>query len=256
MNWFRRMCGLGALLAWVPVSYAGFWQSAWKTQDQQGQMWMNAGRYTEAAKTFQRLDWRAAAEFRAGDYQRAAQDFMAQSTADGYYNAGNALARLGRYQQAIAQYDRALAMNPHHHDAAYNRSLLKKWLQQQPPSNQDKKQDPQKSQSNAQQSSQNQSSEQQKSQQSDAPQSDSSSQSKPKAQKKPTAPSQKTQKTDAPSTPKMPESQTPPQTMTRAEREQKQANEQWLQLIPDDPGGLLREKFMRDHLRRKTGLSS
>ncbi|CEG58914.1 tetratricopeptide repeat protein [Legionella fallonii] len=36
-------------------------------------------------------------------------------------------------------------------------------------------------------------------------------------------------------------------------REKQQAKEQWLRLIPDDPGGLLREKFLRDHLRRERG---
>jgi Ca-activated chloride channel family protein len=29
-----------------------------------------------------------------------------------------------------------------------------------------------------------------------------------------------------------------------------QAAEQWLRSVPDDPGGLLREKFRREHLRR------
>ncbi len=37
-----------------------------------------------------------------------------------------------------------------------------------------------------------------------------------------------------------------------AEQEQQQAQQQWLRLIPDDPGGLLREKFLRDHLRRES----
>ncbi|KTD07589.1 tetratricopeptide repeat protein [Legionella jamestowniensis] len=37
------------------------------------------------------------------------------------------------------------------------------------------------------------------------------------------------------------------------EREKQQAKEQWLRLIPDDPGGLLREKFLRDHIRRQGG---
>lgn len=31
------------------------------------------------------------------------------------------------------------------------------------------------------------------------------------------------------------------------------AKEQWLKLIPDDPGGLLRAKFLRDHLNRQHG---
>jgi Ca-activated chloride channel homolog len=40
---------------------------------------------------------------------------------------------------------------------------------------------------------------------------------------------------------------------SKAEQEKQQAKEQWLRLIPDDPGGLLREKFLRDHLRRERG---
>ncbi|CDZ76001.1 putative O-linked N-acetylglucosamine transferase, SPINDLY family [Legionella massiliensis] len=37
------------------------------------------------------------------------------------------------------------------------------------------------------------------------------------------------------------------------ELEKQQAKDQWLRLIPDDPGGLMREKFLRDHLRREGG---
>ncbi|SCX92676.1 Ca-activated chloride channel family protein, partial [Legionella micdadei] len=42
-------------------------------------------------------------------------------------------------------------------------------------------------------------------------------------------------------------------TQSAEELEKQQAKEQWLRLIPDDPGGLMREKFLRDHLRREGG---
>ncbi len=32
---------------------------------------------------------------------------------------------------------------------------------------------------------------------------------------------------------------------------QQQADQQWLDAIPDDPGGLLRQKFLRDHYRKQ-----
>ena len=35
--------------------------------------------------------------------------------------------------------------------------------------------------------------------------------------------------------------------------EEQQANEQLLMQVPDDPGGLLRQKFMRDHRRNQSG---
>ncbi|OGV36838.1 MAG: hypothetical protein A3E88_00455 [Legionellales bacterium RIFCSPHIGHO2_12_FULL_35_11] len=34
------------------------------------------------------------------------------------------------------------------------------------------------------------------------------------------------------------------------DKDKQQMKNQWLKLIPEDPGGLLREKFKRDHLRR------
>ena len=39
----------------------------------------------------------------------------------------------------------------------------------------------------------------------------------------------------------------------REEHERQQENEQWMRLIPDDPGGLMREKFRRDYLRTQRG---
>ena len=39
---------------------------------------------------------------------------------------------------------------------------------------------------------------------------------------------------------------------TDEQRERRLANEAWLRRIPDDPGGLLREKFRLEHERRRT----
>lgn len=45
-----------------------------------------------------------------------------------------------------------------------------------------------------------------------------------------------------------------PDAATQAKnRENRQAKEQWFKEIPDDPGGLLRQKFLRDYLRRQRG---
>ncbi len=38
------------------------------------------------------------------------------------------------------------------------------------------------------------------------------------------------------------------------ENEQQHEQQQWLHILPDDPGGLLREKLLRDHLRRQSRL--
>ena len=39
--------------------------------------------------------------------------------------------------------------------------------------------------------------------------------------------------------------------MSESEREQQQALNQWLQRVPDDPGGLLRRKFQLEYDRRQ-----
>ncbi|WP_018509205.1 tetratricopeptide repeat protein [Thiobacillus thioparus] len=44
-----------------------------------------------------------------------------------------------------------------------------------------------------------------------------------------------------------------PQAATRPSSERQLAEEQWLRRIPDDPGGLLRHKFMIEHLIRQQG---
>src|SRR5690606_10747055 len=41
-----------------------------------------------------------------------------------------------------------------------------------------------------------------------------------------------------------------PAAETTAQREQRLANEAWLRRVPDDPGGLLRERFRLERLRR------
>ena len=38
-----------------------------------------------------------------------------------------------------------------------------------------------------------------------------------------------------------------------AQDEKQQAVEQWLQRVPDDPGGLLRRKFLLEYQRRQQG---
>jgi len=69
--------------------------------------------------------------YREGAYSKAQQLFSSSDNADAWYNQGNALARQGRYEQAIAAYDRALELQPDMEDATANRAIVEQARQQQ-----------------------------------------------------------------------------------------------------------------------------
>ncbi len=102
--------------------------------------------------------------YRKGDFASAEQAFSDMPGADGAYNRGNALARQGRYDEAIAAYDEALELQPGMDDAIANRKAVEaaKKRQQQNAQGTDKQQN-QGGQGNQQRNSQQQDSQQQKS---------------------------------------------------------------------------------------------
>jgi Ca-activated chloride channel family protein len=134
---FRRGWLLALLLLPIsPPSHALEWpswapQGLWQTPDQHAQQLLQNGNAKNAAAEFRDPAWRGAAQYRAGDYQAAAQTLGAVDSADAQYNRGNALARAGKLQDAIAAYDAALKKNPQLEDATANRELIEKLLQQQ-----------------------------------------------------------------------------------------------------------------------------
>ena len=71
--------------------------------------------------------------YRRQDYQRALALYGQQTSQTALFNQGNALAHLGRYQEAIALYDKVLQQNPRHHDALFNKTYLEEQLKKQQP---------------------------------------------------------------------------------------------------------------------------
>ncbi|WP_051946167.1 tetratricopeptide repeat protein [Verrucomicrobium sp. BvORR106] len=95
----------------------------WLTADQKGARLYRQGKYGEAAKAFSNPWWIATAQYRNGDFETAAKTFARVPGADGAYNQGNAWLMHGKYDAAMASYDRALALKPGWSEAEENKAL-------------------------------------------------------------------------------------------------------------------------------------
>jgi Ca-activated chloride channel family protein len=105
----------------------------WLTPDQQGQRLFARGDYAAAAERFRDPMRRGAALFRAGDFEAAATIFGRGTTAEAAFNRGNALVMLGRYEDAITSYDRALQLRPGWTEAEENRRIAGVRLERRQP---------------------------------------------------------------------------------------------------------------------------
>jgi len=271
---FRRGSAFAAVLVCLSLPMAMPAQAAennwWQRADQQEHARIEQGAHA----------------YRKGDFAAAEQAFTGIKSADALYNHGNALAKQGRYDEAIAAYDQALKLQPKMEDAIENRKVVDAARKRKPPSgqNQDqKKQDQDKSDQKQDKPGQ----QDQKPQDGKDDPKQGEGKPQPEQQGKPPAPSQKpgAQKTEPQKSeqqkaedakaqqaadaaqrermqqalkqgkpgekvdPKQAASVAP--TETAEQREKRQAVEAWLKRVPDDPGGLLKTKFRLEYERRQ-----
>ncbi len=232
---FRR----GAVAVFVcvllpPPAHASWWNDLWQTPDQLGFQALQEGEPERAGTLFENPQWQGVADYRSGNFGGADQKFATDASPTGSYNRGNALAHQGKLQDAIAAYDETLRAKPDDEDAAFNKALVEKLLEKK----QSADKDGQESQNNRDQSQSEQSREQNSA---GNPNSDESQPRKGEQAIKP--PDKKQQKSDQDKS--QPSDEQKQETAQREEPrdEQRDALEQWLRRVPDDPSGLLRRKF-------------
>ncbi|HEX7112363.1 MAG TPA: colicin transporter [Mizugakiibacter sp.] len=131
---FRRGWALLLALALLPPpqARAASFADLWRTPDQQAARLLREGDARAALARARDPALAAAAAYRAGDYTRAAALYRDLPGADARYNLGNALARSGRYREALGAYADALHMNPRMADARANRDAVAAWLKRHP----------------------------------------------------------------------------------------------------------------------------
>jgi Ca-activated chloride channel family protein len=268
---FRRgwvICLLPVLLFFAnpETAMAQSWDDLWLTDDQQGRKALLNEQNAAAAALFENTNWAGTASYREQEYDQAIESFSKTETADSVFNLGNAQIRAGNLDEAIAAYRHSLDILPEQPDAIENLALAEKLKeqQQQQQQQQDKNDDPQEDQDQQQEQNQQDSSDQQEQSQgqSDADNSEqpppqtppeddeSSEEDESESEGKPEDEDQNSEPEDGSEqeqevNPANAEEKSP------EEKEREQAMQQWLRRVPDDPSGLLREKFRYESRQRE-----
>lgn len=102
------------------------------TPDQQALHALHEGDPTTAARLAKSRALRGAAEYRAGRFDEAGKLFAQGNDARAHYNLGNALARQGKYPEALAAWRDALKRAPQMADARANIASVEAWMKQHP----------------------------------------------------------------------------------------------------------------------------
>ena len=224
------------------------WVDLWQTKDQQALSAMTSGNPARAAQLFENDSWRATANYRSENFEEAANQYGQQNTTDGKYNLGNSLAKQGLLNEAIEAYDQALALDPENADAKFNKELLEELLKQQ--EQQQQQQDP--NQENDKQDQQDQDQNQQENEDQDAEDKqdqDQADQEEQQQQQQQQQQQEQEQESDSEQQEQEQQQASDEQT-DPLDEEEKQALQQWLRRVPDDPGGLLRRKFEQQYQQR------
>jgi Ca-activated chloride channel family protein len=268
---FRRgfvYATLPLLLLPPPEAQAFDLVDLWQRPDQQGMAALERDLPAEAAQLFEDPEWSAAASYRAGDYAASAAALAGIDSPAANYNRGNALALAGQLAEAVAAYDRTLEFDPGHEDAKFNRDLVAALLEQQQQQEQQQEQqqgEPQDDGANPQSGEQGESGESGGDGQGEAPDSaaqgagdDSAGQDPGDSAPQPGAlPEPSAADGDGSAEPGEgeiaeadPGDESDGQALAAASPEEvedwasEQAADQWLRRIAQDPGGLLRRKFL------------
>jgi Ca-activated chloride channel family protein len=237
------------------------WQDLWQRRDQQGIEALDAQEPVRAAELFENPEWRSAAQYRAEQFEASAASLANVDSPLGHYNRGNALAKSGQIPAAIAAYDRALELDPKDEDARYNRDLLQQFLEDNPDQQQEQQGAGLENQQGDSSGDQSQNGEQQDGEASDEQQSEQGEQGESGdsraadgAQEQPDEQNEGEQGQEQNANAEQQAAEEAVADASAPEEVEKwaseQAAEQWLRRVPQDPGGLLRRKFLYQYQRQ------
>ncbi|MBJ2127408.1 VWA domain-containing protein [Alteromonas sp. IB21] len=144
----------------APASASGpnplsWWQKPFMNDNQEALNSYQRGKYKDAVNQFNDETWKASSLYKSGDYEGALNAYQNIPGPNSAYNQGNALAKLGKLEEAVKKYDQALREDPDFEDARTNKKiiedLLKQQQQQQNQNDQQQDQDQNESDNNSEQ---------------------------------------------------------------------------------------------------------
>ena len=120
-----------------PLSW---WQKPFMNDNQEALNSYQRGKYKDAVNQFNDETWKASSLYKSGDYEGALNAYQNIPGPNSAYNQGNALAKLGKLEEAIQKYDQALREAPDFEDARTNKKIIEDLLKQQQQQNQNEQQ--------------------------------------------------------------------------------------------------------------------
>jgi len=228
-------------------SYAFEFNDLWLRPDQQGLHLLKQHQPEEAAQRFQDRQWQGVALYEAGEYAAAAERFAEGNDARAHYNRGNALAKSGELEAAVDAYEQALELQPDLRPAQTNKALVEALIKQKAPTSPnepdktDGEEHPQTQQPPPPGASTQPSTGDEQKTDTQTAQSHSDANSENQADSPP-----QPGNNEVPGSESGDEQRSTPPIRTadaNFDGERRQALEQWLRKIPDEPGELLKRKF-------------
>ncbi|ALE88641.1 VWA domain-containing protein [Pseudomonas versuta] len=126
LNWTAALI-LGVGLQPAPAQ-ANALSDAFFTRDQQGRWAFEHQHFPAAASLFEDPYWKGIAAYNAADFDLALASFAQLDTPQAYFYLGNIYVRRFKFDQAIAAYTRALALQPKFPEASANLALAQALL--------------------------------------------------------------------------------------------------------------------------------